>query len=232
MQKTLLDLKEDVLDFFFPRFCSGCERKLMRGEFFLCVSCEMHLPKSAFASYAENPIEILFKGRLPLRAGASAFYFDKHGVVQRLVHGLKYSADHDLGRWMGRQMALEFTASGRFTEIDMLMAVPLHPKKAYLRGYNQSDWLIEGMQEHWDIAAGSSLKRVIFTESQTKKGKVERWLNVKDAFACQDPEEIEGKHIALVDDVITTGATLEACGRELMRHGADSISILCFASAQ
>ena len=232
MQKTLQHLGKDVIDFFLPRSCYACGSRLGRNEDHLCLSCELHLPVSSYFSYSDNPMEKLFWGRIPIKAAASSYFFDKGEVVQTLMHQLKYESHRPLAHWMGQKMALHAIQSKRFSHVEMVFAVPLHKKKQAIRGYNQSEWLIDSMLEKWKIRKGRSLKRVVFTESQTRKNKEERWRNVAGAFQCDDPKEVGSKHILLVDDVITTGSTLEACAKKLLQCGAASISIIVFASAQ
>ncbi|MEX1132164.1 MAG: phosphoribosyltransferase family protein [Flavobacteriales bacterium] len=206
----------DLAALFLPRRCAGCDTGLMRVENGLCLGCIEDLPRARFHDDAENRVEQLFWGKVQLQAASSFLLFTPGGMVQRMLHRLKYANDREIGLLLGRHMAEELMASKRFGDVELLLPVPLHASKKRKRGYNQCDVLVEGMRQVWTLPyTKQELLRVISTPSQTRKGRLDRWRNVGQAFQVQDPEGMRGKHILLVDDVVTTGATLEGCIKAL-----------------
>ncbi len=207
----------DFTALFMPRLCSGCDNGLMPFERALCLECLSDLPLARFTAEAENPVAKRFSGRVELVAAAALVHFTSQGRVQRALHRLKYKGDHRVGHLLGRLMAEDMRESGRFAEVDAIIPVPLHPRKQRQRGYNQSAVLAAGMQEVWDMPIlGHALKRAMVTTSQTRQGRWERWQNVRTAFRVEDPAQLRGRHVLLVDDVVTTGATVEACATALL----------------
>ena len=171
-------------------------------------------------------------GKMPVERGSAFLHYAKGGDVRKLLSELKYQGNAKLGLFMGRCMARELLASGFFEGIDGIMPVPLHRRKQRMRGYNQSRMLAEGISAVTGIPLWDSLLvRTQFTETQTRKGSYERWLNVRDVFECPSPEVMAGKHVLLVDDVMTTGATLVACGDALREVKGLRISVLTLAMA-
>lgn len=169
----------------------------------------------------DNPLERLFWGRIDIAAVTSFLYFTKSGITQRMLHRLKYKGAQQVGHKLGHLLGEELKQAKRFEGIEAVVPVPLHPKKERLRGYNQSMTIANGLSEALSIPAYADvLLRNDFTESQTKKGRLERWENVSEAFTCAKPIELAGKKLLLVDDVLTTGATLEACARVLQQTNA------------
>lgn len=204
----------------------------MRSEEVLCLACERDLPLTRFHDDPRNRVEQLFWGKVPLQAASAWLHFGPRGKVQRMLHRLKYAHDRDVGLWLGRGMATELMASQRFAGVDTLMPVPLHPRKERQRGYNQSQVIVEGMREAWPLeAAAGGLMRVVRTPSQTRRGRLDRWRNVREAFRLDDPERLRGRHVLLVDDVITTGATLEGCIKALSAVPDLRISVCTVACA-
>ncbi|MDQ3100047.1 MAG: ComF family protein [Bacteroidota bacterium] len=179
-----------------------------------------------------NRVEQLFFGRIPLHAASSYLLFNRSGVVQRMLHRLKYKHDLDLGIELGCMMANDLKGSERFQNIDGLLAVPIHKRKEHQRGYNQSQVLVDGMKKVLDLpSVHGSLVRIEGTSSQTKLGRLARWKNVKDAFWVKDPEKLRDKHIMLIDDVVTTGATIESCALALNEVPGIRISLYTAACA-
>ena len=198
----------------------------------LCTTCMADLPLARFHDDPQNRVEQLFMGRIPLRAASSFLLFNRSGVAQRMLHRLKYKNDLDVGMELGRMMASDLKGSVRFKDLDILIAVPLHAQKERARGYNQSQVLIDGMIEILDLpTVKGALVRVEATASQTKRGRLARWQNVKEAFRVNDPEKFRDKHVLLVDDVVTTGATVEACAQALSVVPGIRISIYSAACA-
>lgn len=217
---------------FFPHICIGCGTDILPRESLLCVKCITDLPETNFHPYNDNPIEKIFWGRLPLLYATSHFYFTKGGVMQYLMHQLKYKGNKELGLQLGKMMGAHLQDTERFNNIDVLIPIPLFSVKEKHRGYNQSTIICNGMAEiiHVPILQDVVI-RTHNTETQTKKSRTERWQNMDGVFQLVNGQAIAGKHVLLVDDVVTTGATLEACASELLKAGCSSISIatLCYA---
>lgn len=226
------ELYRALLHLAFPHSCAGCGADLHEVQQLLCIRCGAQLPHTGFHLHCDNAVERIFWGRLPVHAATAAFYFTKRSVVQQLMHRFKYHGDRDVGLFLGRQMGRLLAASERFAEIDLLVPLPLFADKEKKRGFNQAAVLCAGMAETWNKPVMEQIvARRAHTESQTRKSRTERWQNMEDMFVLLDAAAAEGKHLLLVDDVITTGATLEACGRSLLqaKDARLSIAALCCA---
>lgn len=227
------EIKESLLQLVFPHICAGCGSDLLNEESQLCIRCLTALPETNFNLHANNPMEKIFWGRLPLASATAQFYFTKESLIQHLMHQLKYKGNKELGLQLGRLMGSGFKETNRFNGIDALIPLPLYPKKEKRRGFNQATILCDGISEILNIPVfKNTIIRTQHTDTQTKKGRMERWQNIEGKFELLNPASIENKHILLVDDVVTTGATLEACGSILMQaeNLRLSIATLCFAS--
>ena len=227
------EIKESLLHVVFPHVCDGCGSDLLNIESRLCIRCLASLPETNFEIHPNNPVEKDFWGRLPIINAAAHLYFTKESLVQHLMHQLKYKGNKDLGLQLGRLMGNAIKKAARFNEIQALVPLPLFPSKEKKRGYNQANVLCEGMAEVLSVPVlDKVITRPQHTETQTKKGRIERWKNIEGKFQLIDPQAIQNKHLLLVDDVITTGATLEACGNELLNalNVKLSIATLCVAS--
>ncbi len=225
-------MKESILHFLFPHTCCGCGTDILPDESTLCLRCLHSLPETCFEWHPSNPVEKMFWGRLPLVSGSACFYFTKESLVQHLMHQLKYKGNRELGLQLGMIMGEALKKSGRF-QADALIPLPLFPAKEKRRGYNQATVLCEGMSAVMQIPVlDHAVQRPEHTETQTKKGRVERWKNMEGKFIIHDPVPLQNKKLLLVDDVITTGATLESCGAELLKiPGLElSIATLCVAA--
>lgn len=227
--KTLLS---DTLHLFFPHHCQGCGSDLLPGKSFLCLHCISSLPYTGYEQIENNPIEEIFRGRVDIKAASSCFYFSKGHLVQHLIHQLKYKGNKAAGEYMGLLMGRTLMQSERFAHFDYLVPLPLYPDKEFKRGYNQSMVLCKGMAEAMQIPILSkNVIRQRQTATQTKKHRAERWKNVEGSFAIKNPETLKGKSILLVDDVITTGATLEACAETLLTIPGLSVGFATLAAA-
>lgn len=228
----LQEIKDSVLHLFFPHICAGCGTDRLNNETVLCMRCLHALPETNFELRPNNPVEKIFWGRLPLKAASAQYYFTKESLVQRLMHRFKYKNDKETGLQLGRLMGEQLKVSGRFNA-DALVPLPLFPVKEKRRGYNQARVLCQGMAERMKIPVlDKVISRPQHTETQTRKGRIERWKNVEGKFVLRHPDVVRDKHILLVDDVITTGATLEACGNEFLKaeNILLSVATLCIAS--
>lgn len=195
------------------------------------MRCMAILPETGFESHPGNPVEKIFLGRLPLAAASAQFYFTKESLVQHLMHQFKYKGNRDLGLQLGRMMGEQLLDSGRFGA-DALVPLPLFPAREKRRGFNQATILCEGIAGVMRVPVLDKLVlRPQHTETQTRKGRIERWKNMEGKFVLKDPGSIRNKHLLLVDDVVTTGATLEACGNELLQGENVKLSIACLCIA-
>jgi ComF family protein len=232
----VLNPKQWLTDFthlLFPHTCVGCGSDLLQNDQTVCLHCYAQLPETGFCDHPNNPIEKIFYGRLPVKEAMTAYYFTKSSVLQRLIHNLKYRNNPELGLQLGRWMGVLLQKSGRFTQLDALAPLPLFPEKEKKRGYNQAAVLCQGISEIINVPVVNDLVvRKRFTETQTKKARNERWQNVEGSFEVADPLQLAGKHVLLVDDVITTGATIEACGHAIteVETATLSIAVLAWAS--
>jgi ComF family protein len=214
---------------FYPHNCIGCGSDVIDKENFLCLECLSDLPHTNFAMHANNPLEKKFWGRIALTSAMSEFYFSKESIVQNMIHELKYRGNKKAGMYFGNLMGKSLLNSNRF-DVDILIPLPLFERKERLRGYNQSEILCNGISEIINKPViKNNVIRKVFTETQTKKHRIERWKNVEDIFFVTDPKSLKGKHILLVDDVITTGATLDACGTEILKIKNVKLSIAALA---
>jgi ComF family protein len=222
----------DFISLFYPRYCLACHQSLVKGEDMLCSHCLSMLPKTNYHLLDDNPVKNRLAGRLSLEFGFAFLKFRKGGIVQNILHQLKYHHQPDLGIRIGRMYGLELQQAGFEKYFDLIVPVPLHESRLRKRGYNQSSKFAEGLAQSLAVPWRESISlRKQSTLTQTRKTRVERWHNVKDAFSISQVDQIQGKRILLVDDVITTGATLEACGQHLLDHHCRSLSIACIAEA-
>jgi ComF family protein len=222
----------DMAGLFLPRRCAGCGTVLLRQERAICMGCEQELPHTRFHDDEKNAVEQLFKGRLRLDAASAMLRFTRNGMVQHMLHRLKYKGDSEVGLDLGHRMAEAMRGCQRFAAVDTVMAVPLHASKLRQRGFNQAQVLVDGMREVLPLFdPGRELLRVVSTRTQTKKGRMARWTNVKQAFQLAHPEVLRDRHVVLVDDVVTTGATIEACAVALAEVPGLRISVFSCACA-
>ena len=235
MKKIGTRLISDLNDFFclfFPNLCAGCGRPLMRGERVICTLCQFHLPKTYFHNDIDNPLTKVYWGRVELLGVTAFLYFQKGGTVQHLLHQLKYKDRKEIGIQMGKLYGLELKAADIFKDSEIIIPVPLHPRKQRKRGYNQSQMFAEGlasvMQARLEIKV---LYRKVHSQTQTRKSRYNRWENVENIFGIRNAERIRGKHVLLVDDVITTGATSEACAQALLQVPGVRVSVAAIAFA-
>jgi ComF family protein len=228
-----MELKPLLTDFaalFFPNYCFGCRDGLVHGEEILCTTCIGELPRLDYYTSDDNPITNRFVGRLPIKHGWALLKFQKSGIVQNLLHELKYNNHPEIGIKLGKILAANAMEYGFGKEFDLLIPVPLHKSRLRTRGYNQSGMIAKGISEVLATPFDDScMIRLAATKTQTKKSKVDRWENVNEVFQVNRPALVAGKRILLVDDVITTGSTLEACASKLLNAGASELSIACIA---
>lgn len=221
----------DLINLLMPVLCPVCGTVLLKNERIVCTGCRYELPRTRYSSYLENPVSRLFWGRIYVEHATALFQYQKGSRFQRLIHELKYKNRQDIGREMGRLLGIELKGSP-FVSADIILPVPLHMKKYRKRGYNQCHSIAEGLSESLGIPWYSChLIRPTVSLTQTSRSRLDRWSNVDGIFEVKDPEKLCGKHIILVDDVVTTGATLEACAVALLSQEQIRVSIVTLAVA-
>ncbi len=210
---------QDILDLFFPPSCPACGRSMHRGEGFLCTSCQADMPLTGFEKEADNPVARRFWGLVPVVNATAFLWFIDQSGFRRVVHRFKYSGRwalaRDMGRWFGHTLADTDTYAG----VDLIVPVPLHPLKILKRGYNQSEYIARGMSQQMGVPVETqAVVRRVNNRSQTStRTPDERWRNVEGIFAVCHPKRLKNKHILLVDDVLTTGATIGSCAEAMAR---------------
>jgi ComF family protein len=215
---------------FYPHICAGCGSDLLGNNQLLCIKCLDELPFTDFQLFNNNPVEKIFFGRVNIVSAAGLLYFTKDSALQNLMHLFKYKGKKEIGFYLGKMMGNLLLESGRFKNIDALIPLPLFTSKEKRRGYNQSTILCEGMSSVMKTEVlENAVIRSVATETQTKKNRVERWLNIEGKFELKDDEALENKHVLLVDDIVTTGATLEACAALIEKVSNVQISIATLA---
>lgn len=221
------NLISDFVDILYPALCPGCGNVYASGEEILCSSCEMDLP--LFNN--EQVVENILGGRVLIKSAAIFLKFYAGGLTQKLLHQVKYKNNRQLGEYLGMEMMMTNDNAIRFGDIDLIIPVPLHEDKLKQRGYNQSELIAAGIARVLNKPVATDLvHRVAKSETQTRKSRDERWANVSGIFECED-KALSGKNVLLVDDVITTGATMESCAEAVLGAGAESISFAVLATA-
>ncbi|SHF10103.1 comF family protein [Mariniphaga anaerophila] len=229
---TLTHILNDLSDLFYPQLCITCNERLISQEKYICMKCWFDLPVSNFHTDEENKVAQLFWGRVHVEQATSFFHYRKGSRYQKLIHFIKYKGMKELGQETGKKFGDILAEDGNFNRVNVIVPVPLHPKKQKKRGFNQSEWIARGIAEvmHKPISA-DNLFRKVFTATQTRKNRFERWQNVDGIFGVKKTELFENQHILLIDDVVTTGSTLEACAFELLKIKATKVSIATLAFA-
>jgi ComF family protein len=221
-----------LFDLIFPELCVVCGGNLLRNEQHICLICLHNIPKTNFHVVKDNPIEKRFWGKVPIFRATAFFYFQKGSSFQKLLHSLKYKGNKEVGEILGRYAAVDLLDSPDFASVDIIIPVPLHPKKYKLRGYNQSEWIANGLSAIMEKPIDTrSLVRKYENTTQTKKSVYERYENTDGIFQVIDENDLKCKHVLLVDDVLTTGSTLEACIKALSDLEGIQISIFTLAVA-
>lgn len=222
----------DFVSLVFPEYCYGCEAALVRSEKYLCVSCIATLPKTDFHKQRDNILSRKFWGKIPIKDTLAFLYFSKKGVVQNMLFHLKYEGAKEIGEKLGVEYGKYLKKEQFMPTIDLVLPIPLHPNKLKTRGYNQAEVFGKAFANELNLNFDEKVvSRAKETETQTKKGRLDRWKNVDNIFEITDTELIKNKKILIVDDVITTGSTIEACASALLEAGVAEISVGAIAIA-
>src|SRR6266498_3377724 len=231
MIKSLYSHLNHFTHLFFPHVCEGCGTDILENGSLLCAECLLKLPQTNFIAEPDNPVEKIFYGRIKVEAAGSAFYFTKHSLLQHLIVQLKYRGNKDMGFYFGKLLGYQLVQSNRFNNIDAIIPLPLNRRKERKRGYNQAAIIAEGITSVWPkLVLKNNVQRMIFTETQTHKDRITRWQTMEGVFENIDKESLTNKHLLLIDDIVTTGATLEACGAKLLEIPGTKLSIVTVAS--
>ncbi len=221
---------QSILNLFFPKACSGCDSILLTNENVICTECRHNLPLTNFHKYPNNEAFLKFYGRLEIQFASALLYFQKNGIVQELIHKLKYKGHQEIGEIIGFWYAEELKNIEILKFVDYIIPVPIHKKRLNQRGYNQVTTFGKALSESLNIPVlNLILVRDKYTKSQTKKNILGRNEVVDQIFSITSIENYQNKHFLLIDDVITTGATLESCGREVLKIKGAKLSIVCMA---
>jgi len=222
-----------LLNFFYPRTCIACGNTLLPFEKLFCLHCLYNLPETRYHEFEQSPISQLFWGRVPVENVGAFLFYKKGDKVQKILHHLKYYGVKEVGAFLGNIYGNQLVEHEKWRKIDVIIPIPLHKKKEKKRGYNQSAWIAKGLSAGMKIPYDTNLLlRPEFTETQTKKSRFHRWENVKDVFQVNNPNTLIHKHILICDDVLTTGATLEAAVQKLTVIPNIKISVVTLATAQ
>ena len=229
---SLKELCIGLMHLLYPNLCVGCQADLPAESDCFCLGCRRQLQVTNMHTEIENAFTERFWGQIPLARGAAMYAFQRRSPIQRALHQLKYKNQPDVGVRIGRRFGYMLARAGTFQSVQAIIPVPLHPEKERQRGYNQSAMFAQGLAEVLALPVlVNCLVRRHLASSQTRKKRMERFDNVREGFTLQGPERIQGKHLLLVDDVLTTGATLEACGRVLLEAPGVRLSMATIAIA-
>jgi len=223
-------LFSNFISLLYPKLCVICGEPLIENEKYFCYSCFLKLPKTNYHLIPENSAIERLAGKISLEKASSYFYYNKGGIAQKVIAEIKYKGNRKLGEWIGNYLAKDMIPSGFFEGIDYLVPVPLHRSKEKKRGFNQAEKIAQGISQATEIPMETvNVFRAKANTTQTQKGVFERWKNTQNIFRLKNPELFNEKHILLIDDVLTTGSTLEALAQSLLESDGVKISILTLA---
>lgn len=235
MKKTWKDIKShfsDLLYLAYPDLCLICGTSLINDEPIICYDCLYKLPLTAFQSYSENPAAERFYGKIKFSYATAAFHYQKGSVIQIILEALKYKGESKVGDFLGSYSGQKLMGKGFFDSIDLIVPVPLHQMKLKSRGFNQSEIIAKGLSKACNIEVDcKTLLRKNDNKTQTTRNIYDRWKNVSSIFTVENKEVFMNKHILLVDDVLTSGSTLEACGQKVLESNGSQISFFALALA-
>ncbi|MDN3551806.1 ComF family protein [Mucilaginibacter aquaedulcis] len=231
--KVLRGYLADFISLLFPELCPACQASLVANEHIICSDCTYNLPYTNFHLQADNIVAQQFYGKINVQAAYALYYFTKGGKVQNLMHHFKYMGMQQIGGLLGNMAGAQLIQNPVFNAVDVIIPVPLHKSRLKERGYNQSTCFANGLAQKLNaVVEDNNLQRAVATATQTHKSRFARFENMQEVFVVRQPEKLTNKHVLLVDDIITTGSTLEACGIELLKVPGLKLSIATIAYAQ
>ncbi|MGF7041505.1 ComF family protein [Mucilaginibacter lappiensis] len=231
--KMLRGYLADFVSLLFPELCPACGASLVANEHIICSDCRYNLPYTNFHLQADNIVAQQFYGKINVEAVYALYYFNKGGKVQSLMHHFKYKGIQQIGNLLGNMAGTQLMENHIFNTADLIIPVPLHKSRLKERGYNQSTCFANGLAQKLNaVVEDDNLQRAIATATQTHKSRFARFENMQEVFMVKHPERLVNKHVLLVDDIVTTGSTLEACGIELLKIPGLKLSIATIAYAQ
>lgn len=231
--KRIILVADDFVSLLFPRQCQACGEPLVRNERVICTSCLLDIPTTGYHLKRDNPLEQSFYGRCYIEKAAAWTYYRQGGKAQTLVHQLKYRGVKPIGPFLGSLYGNIIRNTDFSRDLDCIIPVPLHHAKKLKRGFNQSSLIAEGLAEALDLpVCHGQLKRIRSSGTQTNRHRYDRWKNVEGIFSVTRPDELKDKHILLVDDVITTGSTIEACASVLLQISGVKLTVAALATAE
>ena len=208
----------DVASLFMPRTCLACGRVLFENEGSICLACRYNMPLTNFSKHKENPVKLLFENTLSVESATAMFWFVGGTEWQRIVHNFKYHGRWFFAQKMGEWLGEELQDSGNFGDVDVIVPIPLHYRRRVRRGYNQSEQLALGVARKMGVKCDfRAVRRKVYNDSQTQKSRKERWDNVEQIFEVRSAERLRGRHVLLIDDVLTTGATMISCAESILK---------------
>ena len=219
-----------VVDLIYPNVCCGCQREALALPSIFCIDCASSLPYTHMEHQKENEFEQHFIGRLYVEAGSALFHFTKKGMIQEAIHAMKYGNQPQLGYYLGRMLGQKLKPHPIYKTCDAVIGIPLHKKKKWKRGYNQADYIAKGVADTLKIPSYTqAIERRRMTSSQTRKSRTMRMRNMQAGFTVSKPELVSKKHILLVDDVLTSGATMDYCGQVILQEERTKLSMATLA---
>jgi ComF family protein len=222
-----MKLLKDFFYLFYPNICANCKEQLLQNEKVICTFCRHDLPLTNFKSYTRNKVSSIFSGRITIEKAYALLFFRKQGITKNLIHDLKYKGNEEVGVFFGNWIGEIVAKNKEFSTVDFIVPVPIHAKKKKIRGYNQVTKFGECLSMHLKVPLNEDvLIRQSATKTQTLKSRFERFNDLESKFSAKNTSIFKEKHILIIDDVITTGATLEACAQELLKTPGIKISIL------
>jgi ComF family protein len=227
-------IKEVFLDFaelIYPNLCRCCfENSITKGDNYFCISCHSKMPFTNDIEKIDNDLMYHFYGRVPIERATALLWYAEGGVVQQMIHNMKYKGIKEIGLQLGSVLGKKIFDAGLYKSIDLYIPVPMHYKKQMQRGFNQAELIAESVSAETNVPClNNILVKEKETVTQTRKSRMERALNTSNVYNVSDATTIKGRHIMIIDDVVTTGATIEACARILIKNGASKISVACVA---
>lgn len=226
-----MKLINNLLSLFYPRLCAACGDALQQNEQCICLNCMLHLPETQFHKEHFNPLRSVFDGRVPVQEVTALMSYKKANKTQKILHHLKYSGQKEIGKILGEYFGGQLITEERYRGIQYVLPIPLHPKKQKKRGYNQSEWIAMGLSKGMGIPYLTDvLVRTHYTDTQTRKSRFARWQNVKEVFEVQNSDKVAYTHVLVCDDVLTTGATMEAAIQKLQTVEGVRVSVVTLAA--